>query len=685
VVIATTRDVRIQSARYVLQARPTHHTERVRGKPMSYRVARTMLSVACLLLPVAAVAADLIPVEDFAHHPLLTMPRLSPNGQYLAVNMNDPGSDSHMLAVYKVDDMTQPVSMLRLPKYEIAADITWVSNTRLVVDKGKLYGSIDKPFLTGEVIATDLDGKNQDYLYGRDSLKYGTRAATRGTDRGWGFVEGTPSPTNGHFYMGTQSWENTDISTLYDVDAGKNTRHLIGQINVGGMSFMVGSDGKAHFAYGRNDNFEYVVYHQQAGGWSRMTRAQVGGSFVPIYFTPDKKGIYAQYNAGGGPTELVQQDENGDNRKVLASDSFSSIGNIEWTPFPDQPFATAPDTGLPTFTYIDPNLPTAKLHRALSLKFPGSYVHFVDFSEDGGKLLFSVDSDRDPGTYYLIDTHTYKVIKLFASEPWIDPAKMAERRPLHFKASDGIDLEAILTIPNGTDLANLPMILLPHGGPIGVQDSWDYDNDAQFLASRGYLVLQVNYRGSSGRGEDFQEAGYLKWGTRIQQDLIDGVKWAIGQNYADPKRICVYGGSFGGYSAMMTTIRAPGMFKCAVGYAGIYDLAMMYKKGDIQEDKSGRSYLTTVIGRNDAELAANSPDKLADKIDVPVLLIHGEDDKRAPFAQAKAMRAALDAAHKPYEWLSKPGEGHGFYDEKNTVEFYNLMQAFLEKHIGKGV
>ncbi|WP_240046226.1 alpha/beta hydrolase family protein [Rhodanobacter glycinis] len=652
---------------------------------MSYRFARTMLSAACLLLPAAAAAADLIPVEDFAHHPLLTMPRLSPNGEYLAVNMNDPDGESHLLAIYKVDDMSQPVSMLRLPKYEIAANITWVSNTRLVVDKGKMYGSIDKPFLTGEVIATDLDGKNQDYLYGRDSMKYGTRAGTRGTDRGWGYVDDLPQPTNGHFYMGTQSWEETDTSTLYDVDAGKNTRHLIGQIGVGGMSFMVGADGKAHFAYGRNDDYDYVVYHQQAAGWAKMTPAQIGGSFTPRSFAPDKQRIYAEYNAGGGPTELVEQDENGGNRKVLASDSFSSIGNVEWTPFPNQPFATVPATGMPTFTYIDPNLPTAKLHRALSLKFPGSYVHFIDFSEDGGKLLFSVNSDRDPGTYYLIDTHTYKVIKLFATAPWIDPAKMAERRPLHFKTSDGIELEAILTIPNGTNLANLPMILLPHGGPIGIRDNWDYDHDAQFLASRGYLVLQVNYRGSSGRGEDFQEAGYLKWGTRIQQDLIDGVKWAIAENYADPKRVCVYGGSFGGYSAMMTTIRAPGMFKCAVGYAGVYDLAMMYKKGDIKTSKSGRSYLNTVIGKDDADLAANSPDKLADKIDVPVLLIHGEDDKRAPFAQAKAMRAALDAAHKPYEWMSKPGEGHGFYDEKNTVEFYNLLQAFLEKHIGKGV
>jgi dipeptidyl aminopeptidase/acylaminoacyl peptidase len=657
--------------------------ERARGKSMSYRIARNILSAACLLLPIAAAASDRIPVADFARHAGLTMPRLSPDGQYLAVNVNDPDGVSHALAVYKVDDMKQPVSMLRLPKYEMAAGITWVSNTRLVIDKGQQFGSIDKPALTGEVIATDLDGKHQDYLYGYKPQS-GSRASTRGIDRGWGFVDGLPTPVNGHFYLGTQSWDDSNRSTLYDVDASKNARHLIGEINVRNLGFMVGADGKAHYAYGRNDDYEYVVYHQQNGAWAKMAADQIGGSFTPIFFTPDQQRVYATYNAGGGPTVLVEQDENGANRRVLASDSFSNIGNIEWTALPYQPFATVPATGTPKISYIDPNLPIAKLHRALSQKFAG-YVHFVDFSEDGGKLLFSVSSDRDPGTYYLIDTHTYKVLKLFAIEPWIDPAKMAERRSLHFKASDGTELEAILTLPRGATEANLPMVLLPHGGPIGVQDTWYYDDDAQFLASRGYLVLQVNYRGSGGRGEDFKEAGYLKWGTRIQQDLIDGVKWAIAENYADPKRVCVYGGSFGGYSAMMTTIRAPGMFKCAVGYAGIYDLKMMYKKGDIRENKSGRSYLNTVIGKDDADLDANSPTRLADKIDVPVLLIHGEDDKRAPFAQAKAMRAALDAAHKPYEWLSKPGEGHGFYDEKNNIEFYNRLQAFLEKNIGPGV
>lgn len=646
---------------------------------MLHRLVRTVLSAACLCLPITVLADDLIPVETFARHTSLSDPELSPDGKYIAVRMDENDTSSHALVVYKVDDMKDPVSMLRMPKFQIPLDITWVSPTRLVIAKGKEAGSLDKPTFYGELLATDYNGKHQDYLFGFDTL--GTRSNTRGTDKGWGFIVGQPDKANGHFYMMVEPWDNRGHYSLYDVDATVNSRRLIGDIGVSGMNFMIGADGQAHFAYGDNDGFDYVVYHRENNGWSKLNVGRSG--FRPISFTPDNKRIYASYSAEGGPQSLVEQDEDGGNRKVLAKDDFSSIGDIQWTASPREPFATITTTGKPKVNYIDPNSATAKLHMALSQKFPG-YVEFVKYSDDGGVLLFLVHSDRDPGTYYLIDTHTYKVSKLFALKPWVDPALMAERRSLRFKASDGVELEAILTVPRGSNELNLPMVLLPHGGPHGIQDDWFYDQDAQFLASRGYLVLQVNYRGSSGRGRNFTGAGYLKWGTRVQQDMIDGVKWAIDQSYADPKRVCVYGASFGGYSAMMTTIRAPGMFKCAVGYAGIYDLQMMYSKGDIQEQKSGRSYLSAVIGKDDADLAANSPDKLADKIDVPVLLVHGEADERAPFAQAKAMRSALDAAHKPYEWLSKPGEGHGFFDEKNNIEFYNQLASFLAKNIGPG-
>lgn len=650
---------------------------------MPNQLSRALMGAALALLPLASMAGDLIPVETFARHATISTPRLSPDGQYLAVRM-DGDDGAHALVIFKVSDMSHPASMLRLPKYEVPANFVWTSPTRLIIEKGREYGSIDKPALTGEILATDIDGKNQDYLYGYDSMKYGRRAASRGTDRGFGFYDGQPDVSNGHFYMAAYEWDSNNQSSLYDVDANHSTRHLIGDIGVSGMSFMVGKDGSAHYAYGYNNNYDYVVYHREGSGWTPMTSSQVGVSFEPLESAPDGQHVYANFSADGGPTSLVEMTENGSDRKVLAAADFGSVDGIEWTAKPDQPFATTLATGVPTARYIDPNAPISKLHRALSLKFPGSYVRFVNFSDDGSELLFGVASDRTPGTYFLINTHTYKVQKLFDAAPWIDPNQMAERRPMTFTARDGTRLEAILTLPKGAGESNLPMVLMPHGGPIGIEDTWFFDDDAQFLASRGYLVLQVNFRGSGGRGIDFQQAGYKQWGTGIQNDLIDGVKWAIAQKFADPNRICIFGASFGGYSALMAPIRAPGMFKCAVGYAGVYDMGLLYKKGDIHQSEMGRNGLRLEMGDNESELAANSPANLADKINVPVLLIHGEDDQRAPFAQFTAMRAALDAAHKPYEYLTKPGEGHGFYDEKNNIELFNTLQAFLEKHIGKG-
>lgn len=647
---------------------------------MTYRFARPLLAGLCLAVSMAC-AADTIPVADFARRLPLTSPRLSPDGKYLSVIYHDQDGKSHGIAVYAVDDMSQPKSLIRMPPYELPAAMAWVSPTRIVVARGKQDGSIGSTRYTGELMAVDMDGKNPDYLYGYESV--GKRSATRALDRGWGEIEGTPPKTNGHFYMRTTSWGDQNRSTIYDVDATSSTRRQIADIGISGLNFMLTDNGDPRFAFGTDDDYKYVVFHRDGSGWTKLGPEITGQRFLPVAQVSGSQRIYAMYSPDGKGSEFDEQDEDGGNRKRLGGDSFSQVTPSGlWTAAPLRPFGIVSETGVPSVTYFDQNETVSKLHRALSQKFPGSAVRFVDFSEDGTQLLFSVSSDRDPGRYMLIDTHNYKVRNLFAVTPWMDPAKMAERRPLRFKASDGMELEAILTFPKDKPETSLPMVLLPHGGPHGISDTWYYDEDAQFLANRGYLVLQVNYRGSGGRGSAFEQAGWLKWGTRIQDDLIDGVKWAIAQNYADPKRVCVYGASFGGYSAMMTAVRAPDLFKCAVGYAGIYDLDMMYNKGDIKDRKSGRSYLTTVIGRDEADLSANSPTHLADKITVPVLLVHGEDDERAPYAQFKAMKAALDTAHKPYETLTRSGERHGFVKPDNVEAFYTKLQAFLDKNIG---
>jgi dipeptidyl aminopeptidase/acylaminoacyl peptidase len=633
--------------------------------------------------PASATTAPgaLLPVSAFASRSLVSNPRLSPDGNYLSVRTDSPSGDMHALAIYRLSDM-KVVSLLRLPIYEVPVNTVWVSPDWLVVELGKEFGSLDKPLATGEVISSSIDGKRQHYLYGYKPI---SRHAVMGQeDEGYGFIVGLPQKADGSFYLGEQPWGHENRSLVYHVNAQHDTRDLVADMDVANMHFLIDPEGQATFAFGDNSDFEFVAYRQVDDHWKALDAREVGQHFAPFDYAPDGQDIYAWWSKDGGPFELIEENQDGSDRRILAQDSFASIDDLQWTAPPRQPFAAITESGIPKPVFINAGLPAAQLYQILSKSFPGEFVDFINFSEDGSKLLFFVSSDRDPGAYYLFDAKTRNATKLLAVEQWIKPAEMAERRPIRFKASDGVELDGFLTIPPHRDLANLPMVLVPHGGPHGVQDTWFYDDDAQFLANRGYLVLQVNYRGSDGRGPAFEQSGYLEWGTRIQQDLVDGVKWAISQHYADPNRLCVYGGSFGGYSALMSVIRAPHLFKCAIGYAGIYDLQMMYKKGDIRSSQFGRSYLSTVIGRNDAELDANSPDKLADKIDVPVFLAHGKEDKRAPFAQAEAMRDALDAAHKTYEWMAVPKEGHGFYTEADRADFLTRMQAFLAKYIGPG-
>ncbi|HEX7338318.1 MAG TPA: prolyl oligopeptidase family serine peptidase [Rhodanobacteraceae bacterium] len=630
-----------------------------------------------------AITAAELPVSTFARHATLGAPRLSPDGKHLLVRVDDASGREHTLVVYDLSNM-HIVSQLRMPIYELPLDPEWAGNDWIVLEIGKHMGSLDKPVNTGQVISTRIDGKRQHYLYGWNNQGGDLRTQSHGSDEGLGYIVGLPQVPNNHVYVRTEPFGHDNQSIIYDINAENGVRHQLAQMSVAGMSFLVAPDGHAAYAFGNNADFDYVAYRQIDNRWQRLSPKKVGDYFAPLAYTPDHQHIYAMVNPDGGPTQLVREALDGSGRIVLASNQQASVGDIQWTAPPLRPFAVIPEAGIPQPVFLDPNAKDSKLYRALAKTFAPKVVDFINFDQDGGKLLFFVSSDRDPGTYYLIDTHTFKVRKLFAVAPWINPGQMAARQPFQFKASDGTELDGILTFPLHRAHKNLPMVLVPHGGPYGIRDSWDFDEDAQFLANRGYLVLQVNYRGSGGRGVKFENAGFGKWGTRIQQDLIDGVKWAIAQHYANPGRICVYGGSFGGYSALMTVIRAPHLFKCAIGYAGVYDLPMMFKEGNIQSTQSGKSYLAAVLGTDPAVLDANSPDKLADKIDVPVFLVHGKDDHQAPYDGALAMRKALKAAGKPFQWLAINGEGHGFYTEAHRVELLTQMQAFLAKYIGPG-
>jgi dipeptidyl aminopeptidase/acylaminoacyl peptidase len=557
-----------------------------------------------------------------------------------------------------------------------------VTNERLIVAKGLETGLREKPIPTGELFAFNLDGSKPEYLYGYKAAQQARRGDFYGVDYGFGSVAHIAEARDGHLLVGSYDWDGTH-SMLYDVNSLNGSRKLVADIPAESLSFVVQNNARPRFAWGEDDNYDAILFRldDASGQWRRVT-GELGARYRPFAFTPDDRGFYVSYSANGGPDTILLEDAATGQRKQVASNALGSIDVMEFSSRPATPFAVATSTGIPRATYIDEQARDAILHKTLSGLFPDAYVHFINFTDDGQQLLFSVASDRDPGSYYLFDRKTGKADVLLANMPLINPAVMAERKPISFQARDGLALTGYLTRPKTPPNTRLPMVLLPHGGPFDISDEWYFDVDAQFLASRGYAVLQVNFRGSGGRGPRFRQDGYRQWGGKILEDLVDGVKWASAQPDIDASRICVYGSSFGAYAALMLPVREPAMFKCSIGTAGVYSLPQILKDPGVSGNTRTTNFFKRTLGEDRALLESLSPTTLAGKITIPVLLIHGTKDNVAPIVHAEMMRDALTKAGRPPEWMAVQDEDHGFYDAEHRKQYYQKLEAFLARHLG---
>jgi dipeptidyl aminopeptidase/acylaminoacyl peptidase len=330
--------------------------------------------------------------------------------------------------------------------------------------------------------------------------------------------------------------------------------------------------------------------------------------------------------------------------------------------------------------YFDPASEGARLHRMLEKAFAGQEVRITSSTADDKLALVLVSGPRNPGDFYLFDVVNRKAELVLSQAEWIDPEAMGEVRAVTLKARDGLDLHGVLTLPPGSDGRNLPMVVNPHGGPFNAFDDFSYSSEAQMLAKAGYAVLQINFRGSGNRGREFAQAGARQWGKAMQDDVTDATKWAVAQGIADGSRVCIYGGSYGAYAALMGAVREPTLYRCAAGYVGVYDLDKL-----VRDDSAASTYLrnfsTQWIGEA-GTLAAVSPNRLAERIEIPVFLAAGGEDKVAPIEHTKLMESALRSAGGEVESLYYPHEAHGFYTEEHRREYYTRLLAFLSRHLG---
>ena len=326
-----------------------------------------------------------------------------------------------------------------------------------------------------------------------------------------------------------------------------------------------------------------------------------------------------------------------------------------------------------------------KLRKRIGEHFPGRRFGMADSDKAEEHYLVYVGGDRTRGAYWLYDATTDQATHMADLAPWLDEAEMNEMLPVDYTTRDGLHIEAYLTLPDGLSLdeaRNLPVVVNPHGGP-WARDTWGFSSEVQFLANRGYAVFQMNYRGSTGYGRRFLEASYKQWGLRMQDDITDGVKWLIGQGIADPGRIAIYGGSYGGYATLAGLCFTPELYACGIDYVGVSNLftfmqtippywrpmlEMMYEQvGNPETDRE--------------QLAATSPALHAENIRVPLLIAQGANDPRVNKAESDQMVEALRQRGITVEYMVKDNEGHGFHNQENRFDFYRAVEKFLQAHL----
>jgi len=620
----------------------------------------------------AIVIAQAPSVEDFFRNAEFTQMKLSPDGNWVAALTSV--NNRRNLAVLAVDD-NQAVAITNGQRTDIN-DFYWVTNDRLVylidVDGNEAFG----------LFGINRDGSGWHELVGpTDGVQVFPRQVLP-LDR----LEQDPE----HMLVTDNERRKLypDVSRL-DIETGRMTREVMNPGYV--TSWITDHDGVVRVGIGSTDDprdlITEVLYRDSAeDDWRVLTRFHQfdDHGFTPLGFAADNHTLYVRSNIGRDTAALYSYDPAiGELGELIFGHDAVDIEGIASSPRDHRLLGVSYEFERPAFEAVDPVM--AELKTAIDDALPDTLNTIVSMSDDEQRMLILAFSDVEPGSFYMLDRNIGQ-LRFYASRmPWLSPSQLAEMRPVTFTARDGVVLRGYLTLPRGAGDGPLPLILHPHGGPYGIRDSWGFNRAVQFLASRGYAVLQVNYRGSGGYGKRFMDIAWQQWGLAMQNDLTDAVHWAIDEGIADPDRICIYGASYGGYATMAGITKTPELYRCAVNYVGVVDIPDLYAYWSSTPIASGiEAWFRRAIGdpRADRErLEATSPINSLDGLGVPLFIVHGRRDPRVPVAQAEALTRALRRREIPFELLIKDDEGHGFYKEENNFELYGRLEAFFAEHL----
>ena len=428
------------------------------------------------------------------------------------------------------------------------------------------------------------------------------------------------------------------------------------------------------------------------GGFDLLAAKTPGADFEPfltwgpdddgsaVGFTPDGQGLYISDSLESDTTELYEIDLATRQKKTLACDKRVDVGPVLIHPTGHHIQAVGFALHRLEWTIFDK---AVKADFETLATFCDGEINVVSRDQADRHWLVAYTSDVEPVRYYAYDRETRQERFLFADRPALEEQTLAPMKPVTIRSRDGLDLVSYLTVPAGAEERNLPLVLNVHGGP-WVRDEWGYDAEAQWLANRGYAVLQVNYRGSTGFGKKFVNAGNREWGAKMHDDLIDAVEWAIREGVADPKRLAIYGGSYGGYASLVGAAFTPDVFQCAVDIVGPSNICTLIESIPPYWAPLMHSFKVRVgdIETEREFLESRSPLFRADDIRIPMLIVQGANDPRVKQAESDQIVRSLRGKGKEVDYLLFPDEGHGFSRPENRMAFYAEAEAFLARHLG---
>ena len=620
----------------------------------SFNKILTLLKLTTLLVIISqCITVNANSVEELVNTLDYKQVEISPNGKRLAVIYDN----DEQIRIYFFETKTMKmIGSHGLHKYS-PTNISWVNNERVimyVLTENVRYAA---KFYTGRLYSVNYDGKRGKFLTSVESVI----DLMRGDDKNI-LVNRDDKVYKLNVY-------NNELSKVANSPIPKTYKRYLADYN-----------GNLKIAHSVDRNRKQLIYLRiKNSKWKELDRINMGEKFRLLRMNKKGDAFYYLDDFNTETLSLFKYDINSSKTEIIFEDKENNVAGIEWDAVTLTPYAVRTEPSYPAYSLIGKSGPNRKVFEKLLEQFPGNRLSIKSESNRGKIKVVKIDNDASPGNYYLYDSKKKLLSPLLQVLEKLDRRKLAYSEPFSFIASDGITINGYISYPNNINKQQkVPLVVLVHGGPIGIRDYWSYDFESQLLNSKGYAVLKVNYRGSGGFGKKFELSGYEQWGTKIQKDIYEATNWAIEQRKVDKDKICIMGSSFGAYSAIQSMTLYPSLYRCGVAYAGVYDLTVLVN--EISGD-SNRELMSKYVGKNKSKLLSESPNNYVEKIKSPVFLAHGKKDSIAPFEHYEKITEALDDKGINYESMIFDRELHGLNSKNNRVNYYKAVLDFISRSI----